>query len=47
MFRLSEGFVIETRDLRKLYGPHLALDDVDIKIPRGAVGILGQNGAGK
>ena len=47
MFRLSEGFVIETRDLRKLYGPHLALDDVDIQIPRGAVGILGPNGAGK
>ena len=47
MFRLREGSVIETRDLRKWYGPHLALDEVDIQIPRGAVGILGPNGAGK
>lgn len=47
MFQLSEDIVIETRDLRKMYGPHLALDDVDVSIPRGAVGILGPNGAGK
>lgn len=47
MFQLSEDIVIETRDLRKMYGPHLALDDVDVSIPRGAIGILGPNGAGK
>jgi ABC-2 type transport system ATP-binding protein len=40
-------FVIETRDLRKMYGPHLALDDVNVQIPKGAIGILGPNGAGK
>jgi ABC-2 type transport system ATP-binding protein len=30
-----------------MYGPHLALDDVNLEIPPGAVGILGPNGAGK
>ena len=40
-------FVITARNLRKMYGPHLALDDVNLEIPSGAVGILGPNGAGK
>ena len=44
---MGEAFVIETRDLRKMYGPHLALEDVDVQIPQGAIGILGPNGAGK
>ena len=39
--------LIEARDLRKLYGPHMALDDVDLSIPHGATGLLGPNGAGK
>ena len=39
--------VITSRNLRKMYGPHLALDDVDLYIPPGAIGILGPNGAGK
>ena len=39
--------VITSRNLRKMYGPHLALDDVDLDIPPGAIGILGPNGAGK
>ena len=30
-----------------MYGPHLALDDVNLEIPSGAVGVLGPNGAGK
>ncbi len=30
-----------------MYGPHMALDDVDLDLPRGAIGILGPNGAGK
>jgi ABC-2 type transport system ATP-binding protein len=30
-----------------MYGPHLALDDINLEIPPGAVGILGPNGAGK
>jgi len=43
----SEAPVIIAKGLRKMYGPHLALDDVNLEIPRGAVGILGPNGAGK
>ena len=39
--------VITARNLCKMYGPHLALDDVNLEIPSGAVGILGPNGAGK
>ncbi|MBM47449.1 MAG: ABC transporter [Euryarchaeota archaeon] len=39
--------VITTKALRKMYGPHLALDDVTFEIPHGAIGILGPNGAGK
>ena len=39
--------VITVRNLRKMYGPHLALDDVNLEIPPGAVGVLGPNGAGK
>ena len=39
--------VITARNLCKMYGPHLALDDVNLEIPPGAVGILGPNGAGK
>ena len=44
---LNSGPVITAHNLRKMYGPHLALDDVDLEIPSGAVGILGPNGAGK
>lgn len=43
----DDKFVITARNLRKMYGPHLALDDVNLEIPPGAVGILGPNGAGK
>ena len=39
--------VITARNLGKMYGPHLALDDVNLEIPSGAVGVLGPNGAGK
>ncbi len=39
--------LIEASALRKMYGPHLALDDVNLTIPHGATGILGPNGAGK
>ena len=39
--------VITARNLSKMYGPHLALDDVNLEIPSGAVGVLGPNGAGK
>jgi ABC-2 type transport system ATP-binding protein len=39
--------VIETRALTKRFGRVLALDGLDLEIPKTAVGLLGANGAGK
>ena len=39
--------IIQTKELTKAYGPHVALDNLNLSIPRGATGLLGQNGAGK
>jgi ABC-2 type transport system ATP-binding protein len=40
--------VIEARGLTKRFGPVLALDHLDLDVPRGSVfGLLGPNGAGK
>ena len=39
--------IIQTKELTKSYGPHVALDKLNIRIPQGATGLLGQNGAGK
>jgi ABC-type multidrug transport system ATPase subunit len=40
--------VIETRGLTKRYGPHTAVDDVDLHVARGdRYGFLGPNGSGK
>ncbi|MFL5758223.1 MAG: ABC transporter ATP-binding protein [Thermomicrobiales bacterium] len=39
--------VIETRGLRKTYGGVVALERLDLAVPRAAVGLLGANGAGK
>ncbi len=40
--------VIEFKGVRKAYGDRLLMDDVDFRIPAGAiVGIIGPNGAGK
>ncbi len=39
--------VVETRGLLKRYGGVIALDRLDLTIPRTAVGLLGANGAGK
>lgn len=42
------NLILETRGLKKYYGKHLAVNDVSLKIPRGAIyGLLGPNGAGK
>ena len=39
--------IIHTTGLSKSYGPHLALDSMDLKVKKGATGLLGPNGAGK
>jgi ABC-2 type transport system ATP-binding protein len=40
--------VITTRALRKVYGDTIALEDVDLVVPRGTTyGLIGPNGAGK
>ena len=44
---MSDQFVIETNDLVKSYGPHIALDSLSLKVKAGATGLLGPNGAGK
>jgi len=41
-------FVVETRALTKRFGDRVAVDSVDLQVPRGAAfGYLGPNGAGK
>ena len=40
--------VLETESLTKYYGSTLAVDHIDLKIPRGCIcGFVGRNGAGK
>ncbi len=41
------GWAIETRGLTKRYGNVVALDALDLRAPRTAIGLLGANGAGK
>ncbi len=44
----SEDVIVSTRGLTKRYGNLVALDQLDLDVPRGAVfGIIGPNGAGK
>src|SRR5262245_55864624 len=44
----SNNYVIETAGLTKRYGGKLALDHLDLRIPRGRIhAIVGANGAGK
>jgi ABC-2 type transport system ATP-binding protein len=43
----ANAYSIETSGLVKRYGDILALDHVDLAVPRAAVGLLGPNGAGK
>lgn len=39
--------VIETKALCKQYGPHTAVDHVELHVPQGCVyGFIGPNGAG-
>ena len=40
--------MIQVKNLTKLYGTHLAVDDISFKVKRGHIyGFLGPNGAGK
>lgn len=44
----EEGLAIQTRGLSKRFGHQLAVDSVDLSVPRGSVfGFLGPNGCGK
>jgi ABC-2 type transport system ATP-binding protein len=44
----SGDLAIQTRGLTKRFGTHVAVDGVDLAVPRGAVfGFLGPNGSGK
>jgi ABC-2 type transport system ATP-binding protein len=43
----AEQTTIEISGLRKQFGRVTALDDLDLLVPRAAVGLLGANGAGK
>ncbi|MGH2618835.1 MAG: ATP-binding cassette domain-containing protein, partial [Thermomicrobiales bacterium] len=43
----NHTFSIETSGLLKRYGNIVALDHVDLAVPRAAIGLLGPNGAGK
>ncbi len=47
MAQLASDPIIETTAFRKTYGHVVALEGLDLSIPRAAVGLLGANGAGK
>ncbi|MHC4950916.1 MAG: ABC transporter ATP-binding protein [Planctomycetota bacterium] len=43
-----QDIIIQTRQLTKYYGKTLALDHLDLQVPRGCIyGFLGRNGSGK
>ena len=44
---MVNDLIIETNELTKSYGPHVALDKLNLQVQRGATGLLGPNGAGK
>lgn len=44
---MAETVVIETKGLRKQFGRQTVLDNIDLALPKGAIGLLGPNGAGK
>lgn len=45
---MNDDYMIETQGLGKRFGDRRAVDDLDLRVPRGvAFGFLGHNGAGK
>ena len=44
---MEEDSLIKATNLTKKYGPHVALDGIDLDVPHGSIGLLGPNGAGK
>src|SRR5438034_4959239 len=45
---MATAYVVETSGLTRRFGERVAVDDVDLRVPRGsAFGYLGPNGAGK
>ena len=45
---INSNVIIQTHQLTKQYGQALALDHVDLSIPKGSIyGLVGNNGAGK
>ena len=42
-----QASIITTKALSKMYGPHLAMENINLNINAGSIGILGPNGAGK
>ena len=44
---MVDELIIKTTDLTKSYGPHVALDKLNLAVEKGATGLLGPNGAGK
>jgi ABC-2 type transport system ATP-binding protein len=45
---VSNGFAVRLEAIRKNYGPKVAVEDLDLEVPRATIcGLLGPNGAGK
>ncbi len=45
---MTHDLMIQAHDLRKRFGPTVALDGIDLEVPEGSIlGVLGPNGAGK
>lgn len=45
---MQDEFILSVKQAEKKYAEHIALDKVDLAVPRGSIyGLLGRNGAGK
>ena len=44
---MQDDVIINCKELCKFYGPHMAQENLNLQVPRGATGLLGPNGAGK